>query len=106
MSVAINSLIQRKAGQPSEQREAARNAAPTVGPAQGEQGLCAHSLGDTWPYRVVGKPGDTWELHRNGSEARLIGLDITSAHEWARYLAGRERERIATLRGEHHGLTP
>lgn len=87
MSVAINSLIQRKAGQPSEQREAARNAAPTIGHTQGEQGLCAHSLGDTWPYRVVGKPDDTWEVCSNHTQQRMVGMCIIEAHALAGYLA-------------------
>lgn len=60
-----------------------------------EGGLRGHSVGDTWPYRVVGKGDGSWEVHRNGCAQRLTRLSIHEAHQKATALAEKRRERTA-----------
>lgn len=52
-----------------------------------EGGLRGHSVGDTWPYRVVGKGDGTWEVHANHTPQRMVGMTCTEAHEFAEVLA-------------------
>lgn len=85
MSV-VDSLIQRKAGLPSAQREL-NNQALTAGHSASQGGLRGHSLGPTYPYRVVGKGDGTWEVHANHTPQRMVGMTCTEAHEFAQRLA-------------------
>lgn len=80
----VASIIQRKQGLPSCHTEL-QHQARTQGHAATEGGLRGHSVGDTWPYRVVGV-GSGWEVHRNGSPQRIRCDDCGEAHEWARVL--------------------
>lgn len=68
-------------------REAGRQAGGTVGHRADEGGLRSHSVGDTWPYRVVGKGDGSWEIHRNGCSQVLSGMTCEDAHDTARKLA-------------------
>lgn len=89
----VASIIQREAGQPSCHTEvspfddkAARHGG-TQGHRVDQPGLRGHSVGSTWPYRVVGHGDNTWSLHRNGCGQVLSGLDCEAAHRWAEALA-------------------
>lgn len=67
--------------------EGGRQAGNTVGHRADQPGLRAHSVGDTWPYRVVGKGDGSWEVHRNGCKQVLSGMGCKVAHDTARKLA-------------------
>jgi len=88
----VNSIVQRKAGQASFQREL-EHQLPIQAHHVSEGGLRGHSVGDSWPYRVVGKGDGTWEVHRNGCEQRLTGLSIHEAHQKAAALAHKRHSR-------------
>lgn len=104
----VASIIQRKQGLPSCQTEL-KHQALTQGHASCEGGLRGHSVGDTWPYRVVLKGDGKAEVHRNGSQARIIADSSEEAHEWARVLKAQatandaaRRKLTATLTGDTH----
>ena len=62
----------------------------TVAHTASQPGLRGHSIGSTWPYRVVGV-GDDWQVHCNGQRQRLVGMTIEQAHDAAEFLAARGR---------------
>ena len=66
-----------------------RHSQRTLGHRADEPGLRGHSVGESWPYRVVGKGDGSWEVHRNGCPQRLTKMDCTTAHRVARDLAAR-----------------
>lgn len=68
-------------------REGGRQAGGTIGHRADQPGLRAHSVGESWPYRVVGKGDGSWEVHRNGCRQVLSGLTCEQAHDTARKLA-------------------
>lgn len=81
----IASIIQRKNGLPSCHTEL-QHQALTQGHVVCESGLRGHSVGETWPYRVVGKGDGKWEVHRNGSKGCIVTPTCEEAHEFARTL--------------------
>lgn len=96
----VASIIQRNAGLPSSYVEpspfndkAAVHAGGTCGHSADQPGLRGHSIGSSWPYRVVGKGDGSWEVHRNGCGQVLSGLTCTEAHQWADALATTNRRR-------------
>lgn len=90
----INSILQRKAGLPSSHVEL-QHQALTKGHAACEGGLRGHSVGSTYPYRVVGKGDGTWEVHRNGSAQAITGCTCEEAHDFANECAEQLRQRAA-----------
>lgn len=70
----------------------ASKAQQTLGHRADQPGLRGHSVGDTWPYRVVGKGDGSWEVHRNNCRQALVGLSCREAHKWARYFASTQRK--------------
>lgn len=74
-------------GETTVYHESRRSEGGTLGHRADQPGLRAHSIGDTWPYRVVGKGDGSWEVHRNGCRQVLSGLDCKAAHDTARKLA-------------------
>lgn len=104
----VASIIQRKQGLPSCHTEL-QHQALTQGHAACEGGLRGHSVGDTWPYRVVLKGDGKAEVHRNGSASYIVADSSEEAHEWARTLKAQavandsaRRKLTATLTGETH----
>jgi len=104
----VASIIHRKNGLPSCASEL-QHQALTQGHAVCEGGLRGHSVGDTWPYRVVGLGDGSWEVRRNGSTQAIRADTCEEAHEWARTLKAtlvrnqEAREKLtATLTGDTH----
>lgn len=64
-----------------------RHSSITKGHSSTEGGLRGHSVGESWPYRVVGKGDGTWEVHRNGCGQVLVGMTCRGAHRAAEQLA-------------------
>lgn len=74
-------------GEVTVYHERGRQAGGTLGHRADQPGLRAHSVGESWPFRVVGKGDGSWEVHRNGCKQVLSGLTCKQAHETARKLA-------------------
>jgi len=90
----VDSIIQRKRGEPSHYIE--RPVSKTAGHSATEGGLRGHSVGDTWPYRVVGYGNGMWAIETNGGggvRSTPPMFSVSGAHEIARLLARAERER-------------
>lgn len=85
----IDMLPSIRRGEVPVYREGRRSEGGTLGHRADQPGLRGHSVGEEFPYRVVGKGDGTWEVHRNGCAQRLVGLSCTGAHVWARHLARR-----------------
>jgi len=73
----------------TEPRSVGTGAGATVGHRSDEAGLRGHSVGEFYPYRVVGKGDDTWEVHRNGCGQALVGMTCDEAHKVAGTLSGK-----------------
>lgn len=76
-----------------------RHSAVTKGHCHDEPGIRGHSRGESWPFRVVGKPDGTWEVHRNGRKQTMTGMSCKTAHRMAQLLADQLQYMIEVANG-------